>query len=45
MIMVVDENKQKIITAVETGGPYESGIERKMSTFSIHRLGWLMART
>jgi hypothetical protein len=27
VIMVVDENKRKIITAVETGGPYESEIE------------------
>jgi hypothetical protein len=25
--MVVDENKRKIITAVETGRPYESEIE------------------
>jgi hypothetical protein len=25
--MVVDENKRKIITAVETGGAYESEIE------------------
>ena len=25
--MVVDENKRKIITAVEAGGPYESEIE------------------
>ncbi len=25
--MAVDENKRKIITAVETGGPYESEIE------------------
>jgi hypothetical protein len=27
VIMVVDENKRKIITAVEAGGPYESEIE------------------
>jgi hypothetical protein len=27
VIMAVDENKRKIITAVETGGPYESEIE------------------
>jgi hypothetical protein len=25
--MAVDENRRKIITAVETGGPYESEIE------------------
>ncbi len=27
VIMVVDENKRRIITAVEAGGPYESEIE------------------
>ena len=27
MIIAVDENKRKIITVVETGGPYESEIE------------------
>jgi len=41
VIMVVDENKRRIITAVKAGGPYE----RKMSTFGIHRLDWLMVRT
>ena len=33
VIMAVDENKRKIITAVETGGPYESEIEMLRTTF------------
>ena len=32
VIMAVDENKRKIITAVETGGPYESEIEMLRTT-------------
>ena len=32
MIMAVDENKRKIITAVEIGGPYESEIEMLRNT-------------
>jgi hypothetical protein len=33
VIMVVDENKRRIITAVEAGGPYESEIEMLRKAF------------
>jgi hypothetical protein len=43
-LQITNKDHHRLIL-VEEIGDYKLFIEMKMSTFGIHRLGWLMART